>query len=290
MMLNKTMRLAPPILIVLGGIGILQYHSMQFWAAHTDTHIGWAWSLLIELTSLWLWYQPLVSSRLLGAVASILMLVAPLYLLASTGMQNMDADQGKSLAQQSRIHLLQSNLEQHSKTLGVYLENSRDRSGWAHEINQVQGMIQHDQAELQDALSHATHQSMQGHDIKDLLIVTLLQCAVLVVIQLANIKAILFLAGFYKPKRNNVNEGNRSPIEDFGDDGNDGNESDPLLVLKNICCEHLAKHSLNIVDFSRSCGLPRQQVSTLVNYDRGRRKPSLEAQKVINEALGVSPP
>ena len=65
--------------VLFGAIGLLQYHSIQFWQLFTEPGIGIVWSLVLEGTALWLWYQRHIGTRFLGLCASLLLLAGPLH-------------------------------------------------------------------------------------------------------------------------------------------------------------------------------------------------------------------
>jgi hypothetical protein len=70
-------------LLLIGGIGLLQYHAILFWTAAVDPLTGWAWSLLLECAALWCWSHHRAAIRWgLGAVATVLVLAGPLYQVA----------------------------------------------------------------------------------------------------------------------------------------------------------------------------------------------------------------
>lgn len=47
-----------PALLLVGGIELLQWHSVAFWSAHVDRATGWAWALVLEGVALRLWSEP----------------------------------------------------------------------------------------------------------------------------------------------------------------------------------------------------------------------------------------
>jgi hypothetical protein len=69
-------------IVLLGTVVLLQVHGIAFWRSQVGSY-GIGWSLLLEVVALWLWARPQWVSRLLGAVASILLLLGPLVQIAT---------------------------------------------------------------------------------------------------------------------------------------------------------------------------------------------------------------
>ena len=76
--MERVIRLGPCVVVLIGAIGLLQAHGIAFWSGKLGPY-GIAWSVLLEATALWLWSRPAIGSRALACLASVLLLLGPLY-------------------------------------------------------------------------------------------------------------------------------------------------------------------------------------------------------------------
>ncbi|MDX8384786.1 MAG: hypothetical protein R8M45_11945 [Ghiorsea sp.] len=317
-------RLIAPCLLVVGGVGVLQYHSMQFWNEHAGAGIGWAWSLLIELAGLWLWYQDDWSSRALGAVASVVLLAAPLYQLgvvevakradvyaaiqahnvanvAAHHAQQVALQQQDRLSKQARtdaVTALKQSILAHESTIATYLLNSRERVGWADKISQVQDKLDADKAALLRIVAKPVAQvavlapvvAISATTATSSFITLFLQAAALVLIQLANIKAMLFLSVATRLQDvastaegvamvQNIQVNVAPPIVEPCVQG------DGVIQLQARCLNMMEQQALNAKGLASACGVSRADVSFLLNYEAGGRKPSKAAMAAFREVV-----
>ena len=75
--MERVIRLGPCV-VLIGAIGLIQAHGIAFWSGKLGPY-GIAWSVLLEATALWLWSRPAIGSRALACLASVLLLLGPLY-------------------------------------------------------------------------------------------------------------------------------------------------------------------------------------------------------------------
>jgi len=304
---HGNLRILAPALLVVGGVVVLQYHSMQFWNAQAGAGIGWLWSLLIELAGLWLWYQPDWASRLLGAVASVVLLAAPLYFLGSVAMVKLDASRGiaaqkqvKTQAQHASIAALERSISSHQLTISTYLDNSKNSAGWSKAIADVQALMQRDQDALQALrVTQVTPMLQKSYmvtsqpvtSVTSLITMVLLQCAGLIVIQIANIKAMMYMANVTKlqvlqPRvtppatsqvQTNIAIHVASPVGHGGLLGVD--------AMQAKCNDFLRVNHMSGRAFAAACEVSPAQVSFLLNYQAGGRKPSKSAMAAFAAVL-----
>lgn len=148
---NMNPRQASALLILIGGIGLLQYHAIMFWTDVVDPLTGWAWSLLLEGAALWCWSHPRWSIRSLGFVATVLVLAGPLYQVsAPLVVERIGID--KSSEQRTVLVAEVAALEQ---ALNTYLANSEKRVGWSGRIDSTQQQLTAARAELRRLTSAA---------------------------------------------------------------------------------------------------------------------------------------
>lgn len=149
----KTIAIRPLATGVLlaGCIGLLQYHSLQFWVEHTGSPIGAAWSLLLEGAALWLWSDRRPERRLLGALATLLLLAGPLYQVSAPLLDHNDHADRQSSAADQRHAAIERELQTLDAALTTYLANSTQRQGWVARIDHTQARLEHlrtEQAQL----------------------------------------------------------------------------------------------------------------------------------------------
>lgn len=127
--------------LLLGCIGILQYHAIQFWLAHTGA-MGAAWSLLLEGAALWLWSDTRPARRALGALVTVLMLCGPLYQVAAPLIDEAQRTGNTAIARTERIAAIQGEIHTLDRALATYLANSQTRQGWVGRIDHTQARIE----------------------------------------------------------------------------------------------------------------------------------------------------
>ncbi len=135
-----------PCSILALGVVLLQYHSIRYWQSWVGTWTGVGWSVLLELISLWLWFntgsQPGVpkrylrwaSLRLLALVTTALLLAGPLYRIGHPTLQEWRG----ALDTAQQIEILREEIADDQAGLVAYRQNSLTRLGWLGEINQVE--------------------------------------------------------------------------------------------------------------------------------------------------------
>lgn len=178
-----------PALLIAGGVGLIQYHSISFWSDHVSHQIGWAWSLSIEAAGLWLWYRPGLPSRLLGLIASVLLLAGPLYQIASPVLSSRAAAQASAQAAQR----LRTELAQDAQLVRTYAQNSQHRLGWLPAIQSLQKGMNGVRARL-NTLEGAQAGSI-GNTTLGAYALVLLQALGLLLIQTTNVLAITHFSG-----------------------------------------------------------------------------------------------
>ena len=170
---------AIPMTLVVGCIGLLQWHSIEFWSNQVDSSTGWAWSILLEAVGMWLWYRKGRTSQCLAVVASGLLLVGPLYVVAEPVVDALQtARESRELARQAEaariqdaqkrsaalkaakaereraraqaIPVLEREIQTLENQLQVFLQNSTDRSGWLPAIEKTQAELSQRRKEMTD--------------------------------------------------------------------------------------------------------------------------------------------
>jgi nitrogen fixation-related uncharacterized protein len=189
---NRIMPMFVPVAILIGCIGLLQWHSIQFWRQQVDPHTGWAWSLLLEAAALWLWYRPGGMTRILGAIASLLLLAGPIY---HVGQPVVKAWQSAEHADDARLQtrqLLQTSITALEQRLKSYLATAQKRSGWLPAIARTEAELATARTQLA-RLYAEDPQATAGQQSTRYFIVAM-QLLALVLYQTVGVLAVLSLA------------------------------------------------------------------------------------------------
>ncbi len=176
------------ILVLAGAVLLLQGHAMAFWA-HWLGWPGLGWSLLLEAVALWLWWQP--RRRALGFVASVLLIIGPLYHVSAPVL----AGGRTSEANAEVLATLRAEVTQREQALAIFLQNSTARPGWLAAIQEAQDGLDAARA----ALRHAATESAQAATPWQRLAVMTMQLVALVLFQAVAVMATTTLADSHAP-------------------------------------------------------------------------------------------
>ena len=180
-----------PAALLAGGVALLQWHSIRFWSAQVGA-TGWAWSVLLEGVALWLWYRGRLAMRLLGLIASTLLLAGPLYQVGMPLAQELGAANEAGAARARTVTLLEGRVASLKQQLSTYLDNSRSRSGWLPAIARTEHELKEAETELR-ALYTARRESVpQLGNVRHAVIA--MQAVALLLFQVTNILALRTLA------------------------------------------------------------------------------------------------
>ncbi|WP_221800468.1 hypothetical protein [Oceanobacter mangrovi] len=136
----------PALALLVGGIVLLQSHSMTFWADQTgDSWTAPVWSLVIELGAVWLWAR---GNTLVACIATVLALGSPLFDLAQPHYAAWQQGRAAAAANQSSVEQLRVDLARLEAKQATYLKNSERREGWAGLIEKTETQIAATKAEL----------------------------------------------------------------------------------------------------------------------------------------------
>ncbi len=295
-----------PLSILALGVVLLQHHSIRFWQSWVGTWTGVGWSILLELISLWLWFntggQPGVpkrylrwaSRRLLALVTTALLLAGPLYRIGQPTLQEWK----EALAAAQQFESLREEIADDQAGLVAYRQNSLTRLGWLGKINQVETGLRENR-ERMTALFVMAGQTFAWERWATVS----LQALSLVLFQIANILAIGSLSRRFHfsetvpaplPKeRGNVslrhfqqtptdafvaaphqNDIARSTLEQT--EGNPGGEEQMVAQLQRTIKARLDSERISQAEFCRRHGIRPRDLSLLFKFFRhkaeGKRK------------------
>ena len=170
-------------IVVIAVTVLMQIHSIQFWQSH-DEYFGWAWSLVLEICMLWLWYKKqLIVVRY---AAAMLLIAGTWYVLTAptiTALQPI-------LVSQFKIELLENNLVQDRASLKQYNNNSGKKLGWHKRIDKAQARIDKNTPEL---LALRTKQAELGADWRLYMIATM-EALILLIAIMTQLRATTILS------------------------------------------------------------------------------------------------
>ncbi len=183
----KRLSVAYPALLIVGGIVLIQYHAVAFWSEAVGPATGWAWSILLELIALWLWYQP--KTRLLAFMATALVLSGPLYGVTAPIAKQYSLTASQKASEPERVALLREAIASERRALQTFLTNSQQRSGWLPAIQRARAELSERRAELNSLLTPRR----QPLPIQQATIMVL-QAVALTLVQISNVLAITTIA------------------------------------------------------------------------------------------------
>jgi hypothetical protein len=141
------------LVLLVAAIGLMQYHAIMFWSEHVDLTTGWAWSLLLEGSALWLWSSKRIAQRILGAVATVLVLAGPLYQVSAPLITEWQATDRGAVANAERRTTLTAEINSLETALNTYLSNSATRQGWASRLDATQARLDTARNELKAVIA-----------------------------------------------------------------------------------------------------------------------------------------
>lgn len=177
--------------ILVGAVGLLQAHGIEFWSTHVGQY-GIAWSVMLELVALWFWFRKSTYTRTLGLLASTLLLLGPLYQIGIPILNKLDDGWQSDLASNKSAVVLKSKIDQLENQLDTYLVNSKQRSGWLPAIESTESKLLDSRAELASLIRVTpvitTQTEVQG------LVIVVMEAIGLILFQLAAVRATLDLS------------------------------------------------------------------------------------------------
>lgn len=126
--MERVIRLGPCV-VLIGAIGLLQAHGIAFWSSKLGLY-GIGWSVLLEATALWLWSRPASGSRALACLASVLLLLGPLYQVGTPILDGLALAEHSDRARSKEIPMAKAQIRELEGQLAAFTANSEKRPGW----------------------------------------------------------------------------------------------------------------------------------------------------------------
>ena len=120
----------PSLLIITISAVLMQWHSIAFWLEYAG-NTGVGFSLALEAVAIWLWWQ---RCTWLAVIASALLIGGALFQLSAPVIDNIY----RNGSNQQLAIIYQSEIEQLTKSLSQYDQNSSERLGWSALIDRAQ--------------------------------------------------------------------------------------------------------------------------------------------------------
>lgn len=300
-------------LVLLGSIGLLQYHSIQFWALQVGG-TGWAWSVLLEVAALWLWYAPRTHRRLLGLVASLLLLAGPLYVVTSPIISHDYFERTGAERRAMTVSALEDEIAQLESSLATFLRNSEVRPGWLPTIQRTQDAIIERRASLRNLLIETDSVGLSWQRQT----VIIMQAAALVLFQIAAVMAITSLSARQNllstrsllPVADSTRDSMESPSDSMGDSSrspsdstgtpsdsmgdsivgkNGGDEITPELVgkISQAFSEYLRDNKVSQRSFAAQTNCNQRDLSLLLRHQEVLREGGRTASEITIRRVGV---
>jgi len=179
----------PELILLTGCILVLQYHSVQFWQVESGRITGWAWSILLEGSALWLWASKKQYMKLLGLVSSMLVLLGPTYQVTSPLFHEWANVDKHETYINSKVVTLRSNIEATQNTLNTYLHNSENRVGWAHRIDAEEEKLDNLRSQLVNTEDGSAQSSTKRLTWQRIIVIAM-QAIALMLFQIVNVLCI----------------------------------------------------------------------------------------------------
>ncbi len=195
--MNKISLRILDIIVICGGVFLLQWHGIRFWIHAVDVETGIWWSILIEFVNFWAWFQVREIRwrwfliRFIAICTTGLLLVGPIYIVSLEIIVEVSKISNVSGEFDRKKNLLEEELQQkkeQSDRLLKIIENTED--GWI-TFNKLNDRMQKIVIELGSMEKPETDSAVPLQRI----LIVLLQIFSVLIFQLAVILSITKIGG-----------------------------------------------------------------------------------------------
>lgn len=180
-----------PAVVLAGAIGLLQTHGIAFWSGKLGPY-GIAWSLLLEAIALWLWSRTALGNRLLALLASVLLLLGPLYQVGTPILEGLASAEHSDRARAKEIPMVEAEIRGIDRQLATFATNSEKRSGWLPAIEATRAQLAKAREKLA-VLYRDPPRNTARIEAQEILVIVM-ECTGLVLFQISAVLAITVLA------------------------------------------------------------------------------------------------
>jgi|GEM_PF-2483637 len=251
-----------PLLILPLSILLLQSHGIPFWQHQVGFWPGIGWSVLLELISLWLWFQPATRPRLLALATTMLLLAGPLYEISFPAIKEFVMNQGAPTLAQGRIASLEGEITEAERSLDRYQRLAlAGRYGWLGAMEQAEAVLAAKRGQLATLTRVAAESGARSRLNGQHMALVAAQALSLVIFQIAAVLAIRALGR----KREEA----QSPQQDRP---NLSTGHDELVLRLQGRVKELVRYGKSYAQVAEETGIGRAHLSFLMNhFDRARR-------------------
>lgn len=270
-------------LTLVGCTATLQYHSVLWWTGQVGPS-GVAWSLVLELVAFWFWFHGTVARRVIGAAASVIVLIGPLHHVAGPLWQQTAAQTAERAELSARLDSLRSEIEAQRETLAGYRQRSQERVGWRDVQEAASQRLAKLRQKERDLLARRAELSGSGPVALEL--VTVLQLGALLLYQVGAITALTHLAGAIRERRH----GDTSrDVTQHAEPEQDGVPDESLVTLQQRLSDYMERTGYNRTDLAERLGVHRQEIGRALGHKglaiSGKRTASATTWRAVEQHL-----
>lgn len=278
------MKIFSSLVIVIATV-LTQWHGIQFWTEFVGPQSGWAWSISLEVSALWLWFNT-GRRRFLAFLASCLLLAGPLFHIIQPVLNNNKTTETAHINQATETDLIRSHIASLEMALATALANSQKRTGWLNDIQASKQALSTARAQLRSLLTKPVHTLGAWPWIK-----SAMQAAALLIIWAVSVMAISDLTGSARPHASKSTSFKKGVSKKNKQKSKHTNAREISSIVKALDAE-LKSKGVSQGEWADSNGLSRKNVS-LIRYHEQRKKQNKETAspafiKRMAAALGVT--
>lgn len=295
---KKKSETAINLLMIITSFCLMQWHSIQFWLSAAGPS-GWAWSIGLEIAMLCLWYDR--KHRFLKYIAAAILIAGPWYQMTSPAIHNIQ----NTNAIEIEIEIETQRLDQLSKSIMIYENNSITKWGWAGRIDRTQKAKDELSARITELHSELSKQNATWREY----MVAGVQSAALLIILIAQLSAVSNLGTRQtegkkpsEPKRKtkqiepvlqrHASEISKASAKDF-DSISISNFDDFDVMVETVAAEiiiELSKHNSQKA-LAETLGIDQKSISLILNHKKrklsGTERISSNALNKVLKALEI---
>ncbi|MCW8966079.1 MAG: hypothetical protein OQK82_05270 [Candidatus Pacearchaeota archaeon] len=273
------------IIVILIATALTQWHGIQFWSEFVGQQTGWAWSISLEVSALWLWFNT-GRRRFLAFVASCLLLAGPLFHIIQPTLNNATKTETTRINRTAEINLIRGDITSLEQALATALANSQKRTGWLNDIQASKLALSTARRELRSLLANPVATLGAWPWIK-----SAMQAAALLIIWAVSVLAISDLTRATRIKTSKPTLINKPVSKKSRTISKRSNTPEITAIVAALDAE-LNSKGIGQNEWADSKGLSRKNVS-LIRHHEQRKKENKETASPafiqrISTALGVN--
>lgn len=250
------------IFVILIATALTQWHGIQFWSEFVGQHTGWAWSIALEVSALWLWFNTSRHRRALAFLASCLLLSGPLFHIIQPALDQAQFTETKHANQGASIDLLRGEITSIDAALATALANSQKRTGWLNDIQASKLALSIAREELRTLLAKPVATLGAWPWIK-----SVMQAAALLIIWVVSVMAISDVTRSARPAISNQSNIKRTVSKQARVISKPDKSQEVIKIIAALDAV-LLKHNITQNEWADKNKLSRKGVSLIRNHER----------------------